>query len=130
MRKKLLFYGLIMPWIFPIFIHYGKVGFGGWPATYSFYYVVFVIFTFLIAILSLIFYRKMINQLINDNCLWVGQSKSQVRKSWGDPDKIKSGSRDEIWYYGPLGMSGTRFRARITLRNGTVVKYSQDQKDF
>ena len=59
--------------------------------------------------------------------LWVGETAAQLRDALGEPEVIdvkplKTRSR-EIWKYGRTGRN--RYATRITLDNGTVVRWQQ-----
>jgi hypothetical protein len=59
--------------------------------------------------------------------LWVGETADQLRDALGEPEgieikKLKTRSR-EIWKYGRTGRN--RYSTRITLDNGTVVRWQR-----
>ena len=59
--------------------------------------------------------------------LWVGETADQLRDALGEPEVIdvkplKTRTR-EIWKYGRTGRN--RYATRITLDNGTVVRWQQ-----
>ena len=67
---------------------------------------------------------------IDNQILFKGETKKQVLASWGEPDDSFSNSDGVIWCYGPIGSSGSRYKARITFKRGVVSKFTRAQKDF
>ena len=74
--------------------------------------------------------REFERKCVQDQILFKGETPEQVLESWGEPDDYFSNSEETIWCYGPRGMSGTQYKARITFKKGVVSKFTREQKDF
>lgn len=125
MRPLLLILGIVLTF-FSLPSYVGTVG------EFLIYFLIYSFFTFLVGFWSSATYKKIIKaQKVRDQLLWVGQSEEEVIESWGKPDRIKRNSDGlATLYYVPYGSSGTRYKANVTLKNGQVIRFSQDKKDF
>lgn len=136
MRPLLLILGIVLTF-FSLPSYVGTVG------EFLIYFLIYLFFTFLVGFWSSATYKKINHEQwlqqqkiikakrIRDHLLWVGQSEEEVIESWGEPDRIKRNSDGlTTLYYVPYGSSGTRYKANVTLKNGQVIRFSQDKKDF
>ena len=125
MRPLLLILGIVLTF-FSLPSYVGTVG------EFLIYFLIYLFFTILVGFWSSVTYKKIIKaQKIRNHLLWVGQSEKEVIESWGEPDRIKHNSDGlTTLYYVPYGSSGTRYKANVTLKNGRVIRFSQDKKDF